>query len=98
GTDVRSLPPTINITGVSVSPPSGASQDFSFPVTYVVTAADNSTKAYTVTVNCGALLSDGGMAMALASAIPSAPPPDSGPPPPDSGSDSGSPPQGCIRN
>jgi hypothetical protein len=101
GTDVRSLTPTINITGVSVNPLSGASQNFSTAVPYVVTAADNSTHTYTVTVDCGPFASDGGVVMApLAPAIPSAPPPDSGPPPPDGGPpppDSGPPPQGCIR-
>ncbi len=50
GTDVKALTPTINITGASVSPASGAAQDFTNPVTYIVTATDGSTKAYTVTV------------------------------------------------
>ena len=52
GTDPTALTPTIIITGKSVSPASGAAQDFTNPagVIYTVTAADNSTKAYTVTV------------------------------------------------
>ena len=52
GTDPTVLTPTIIITGKSVSPASGAAQDFSNPagVIYTVTAADNSTKAYTVKV------------------------------------------------
>src|SRR5205085_11000435 len=50
GTDPSSLTPTIVHTGASVSPTSGASADFTNPVTYTVTAADNSTKDYTVTV------------------------------------------------
>ena len=50
GTAVTALTPTIVITGASVSPASGAAQDFTNPVTYTVTAADGSTKAYTVTV------------------------------------------------
>ncbi|MBP7736622.1 MAG: hypothetical protein KA369_11660 [Spirochaetes bacterium] len=51
GTDVTTLTPTINITGDSVSPASGVTQDFTNPVTYTVTAADNTTKEYTVTVS-----------------------------------------------
>jgi hypothetical protein len=50
GTDLISLTPTITITGESVSPASGVAQDFSSPVVYTVTAADGSTKTYTVTV------------------------------------------------
>jgi hypothetical protein len=46
-----SLTPTIAISGASVSPASGAAQDFTAPVIYTVTAADLTTKAYTVTVN-----------------------------------------------
>jgi hypothetical protein len=50
GTDVTGLTPAITHTGVSVSPASGATQNFSGPVNYTVTAADGSTVAYTVTV------------------------------------------------
>ncbi|MHB9294136.1 hypothetical protein Holit_03262 [Hollandina sp. SP2] len=50
GTDLTSLTPTITIAGVSVSPASGTAQDFSSPVTYTVTAEDNSTAVYTVRV------------------------------------------------
>jgi hypothetical protein len=50
GTSVAALVPTITHTGTSVAPASGAAQDFSAPVTYTVTAADASTKSYTVTV------------------------------------------------
>jgi hypothetical protein len=50
GTDVTGLAPTITHTGVSVSPASGVPHDFTSPATYTVTAADGSTKAYTVTV------------------------------------------------
>ncbi|RUT31541.1 hypothetical protein EJP77_09065 [Paenibacillus zeisoli] len=50
GTDVTNLVPTITHTGVSISPNSGAAQDFSSPVVYTVKAADNSTQTYTVTV------------------------------------------------
>ena len=62
GTDRTSLAPTVVITGVSVSPASGAAQDFSAsettPVTYTVTAADGSTQAYAVTVVEEVVLSD----------------------------------------
>jgi hypothetical protein len=50
GTDITNLVPTVGITGASVSPASGATQDFTSPVTYTVTAADSSTQVYTVTV------------------------------------------------
>jgi hypothetical protein len=49
-TDVTKLAPTIIFSGKSVSPASGAEQDFTNPVTYTITADDNSTKSYTVTV------------------------------------------------
>ncbi len=50
-TDVTALAPTIAISAeATVSPASGAAQDFSAPVTYTVTAEDESTQAYTVTV------------------------------------------------
>lgn len=51
GTDVTFLTPTVQHTGASVSPASKASRDFSSPVEYTVTAADGSTKTYTVTVS-----------------------------------------------
>ncbi|WP_147433444.1 S-layer homology domain-containing protein [Paenibacillus ginsengarvi] len=54
GTDVTSLKPTIAFTGASISPGSGVARDFTSPVIYTVTAADNSTKDYTVTVNAAA--------------------------------------------
>ena len=50
GTSLASLYPTITITGASVNPASGIAHDFTSPVSYVVTAADGSTKTYTVTV------------------------------------------------
>ena len=50
GTDVTSLVPEIIHTGTDVNPPSGAAQDFTFPVTYTVTADDFSTTDYTVSV------------------------------------------------
>ncbi|SHJ79052.1 hypothetical protein SAMN02745216_02253 [Desulfatibacillum alkenivorans DSM 16219] len=53
GTSLMGLTPTIAITGVSVSPASGAAQDFTdgVPVTYTVTAYDTSTQDYGVTIN-----------------------------------------------
>lgn len=50
GTNVGALSPTISHTGSSVSPASGAVQDFSSPVSYSVTAADGSVQSYAVTV------------------------------------------------
>ena len=50
GTAVTSLVPTITHTGASVSPASGAAQDFTGQVTYTVTAQDDSTQDYKVTV------------------------------------------------
>lgn len=54
GTAVTALTPTITTSGSSVSPASGAAQDFTNPVTYTVTAADGSTQAYVVTVKVAA--------------------------------------------
>jgi hypothetical protein len=51
GTDATSLSPAIVHTGASISPASGVPQNFSGPVVYTVTAADSSTKQYTVTVS-----------------------------------------------
>jgi hypothetical protein len=53
-TNVTALTPTITITGATVSPPSGISQNFTSPVVYTVTAADFSTQTYTVTVTVAA--------------------------------------------
>lgn len=50
GTDLSSQTPFISINGSSLSPPSGVPQDFRQPVQYTVTAADGSTRVYTVTV------------------------------------------------
>jgi hypothetical protein len=51
GTAVTALVPTIAVSeGASVSPASGAAQNFTNPVTYTVTAADGSTQAYSVSV------------------------------------------------
>ncbi|QCW99782.1 DUF5011 domain-containing protein [Aggregatimonas sangjinii] len=54
GTDLTTLLPIIGFTGISVSPNSGATQDFSGPVQYTVTAADGSQLQYTVSVNVSA--------------------------------------------
>ncbi len=50
GINITSLKPTVQHTGISVTPASGAVQNFSSPVTYVVTAEDGSTKSYRVFV------------------------------------------------
>ncbi len=50
GTNITNLTPTIVHTGVSMTPVSGASQNFTNPVNYTVTAESNLTKTYSVTV------------------------------------------------
>jgi hypothetical protein len=51
GTDVSDLAPTIEVSEeATVSPASDVSQDFTNPVTYTVTAEDESTQTYDVTV------------------------------------------------
>ena len=50
GTSVTALVPTIVQTGTSVAPLSGVAQDFTVPVTYVVTGSDALTRDYVVTV------------------------------------------------
>jgi hypothetical protein len=51
GTTVTGLVPAITIdTGASIDPASGIAQDFTNPVSYLVTAEDGSTATYTVTV------------------------------------------------
>jgi hypothetical protein len=48
GTDVSSLTPSISVSAnATVSPASGTAEDFSTPVTYTVTAQDNSTRTWT---------------------------------------------------
>ena len=54
GTSVTALVPTVTHTGASLSPASGAAQNFTSPVTYTVTAANGSTQAYTVAVTVAA--------------------------------------------
>ncbi|MGI6607027.1 MAG: DUF5018 domain-containing protein [Peptococcia bacterium] len=49
-TVVTSLTPTIAHSGVSIEPASGQARDFTDPVTYTVTAEDDTTAEYTVTV------------------------------------------------
>lgn len=52
GTDLTKLVPTITLSDkATVSPATGAAQDFSKAVTYTVTAEDGTTQAYTVTVS-----------------------------------------------
>ncbi len=50
GTDLTNITPQITIEGISVSPASGVAQDFSSPITYVVTAADGTSHPYIVSV------------------------------------------------
>ncbi|MDK2834750.1 MAG: hypothetical protein PWR29_223 [Methanolobus sp.] len=50
GTDVKSLVPSIVHNAASVSPASGVAQDFSKPVTYIITAANGTKQNYIVTV------------------------------------------------
>jgi len=55
GTDVTDLVPTIAISlGASIAPVNKVAQDFTNPVEYVVTAADGTTKTWTVTVTVAA--------------------------------------------
>ena len=59
GTNVTKLTPTITVSNnATVSPASGAQQDFTNPVTYTVTAQDSSTQAYTVTVTVSTTAAD----------------------------------------
>ncbi|MCR1024375.1 DUF5018 domain-containing protein [Cellulophaga baltica] len=58
GTNVTALSTSITHTGTSISPASGAAQDFSSPVSYTVTAADGTTQVYSVTVTAPALSSN----------------------------------------
>ncbi|MDR2020149.1 MAG: DUF5018 domain-containing protein [Treponema sp.] len=50
GTDITSLSPVIGFTGNAVAPASETAQDFTDPVSYRVSAADGSTRDYTVIV------------------------------------------------
>jgi len=54
GTDVTALVPTITHSGLSITSSSGIAKDFTSPVIYAVTAEDNSTQEYTVTVTVAA--------------------------------------------
>jgi subtilisin family serine protease len=50
GTNITSLAPTIAHSGKAIYPASSSPQNFTTPVSYTVTAANNSTKTYTVSV------------------------------------------------
>jgi len=50
GTDLTSLIPTVTYLGEALTPASGTPQDFSAPVSYIVTAADGSIGSYRVSV------------------------------------------------
>src|SRR5690606_40738524 len=54
GTNDTALVPIITHTGANISPNTGVAQDFTSPVIYTVTAADSTTKTYTVTVTVAA--------------------------------------------
>jgi hypothetical protein len=58
GTNLNGLTPTITYVGQSVNPASGVAQNFTSPVTYTVTAADNSTLEYTASVQLVDINSD----------------------------------------
>lgn len=59
GTDASALTPTITVSdGAEISPVSGLEQNFTSPVVYTVTAEDESTKDWTVTVTVSSTLSD----------------------------------------
>ena len=60
--NLTALVPTITHNGKSISPASGAAQNFSSPIQYTVTAEDNTTQNYTVTVT----VTDTTLAAALA--------------------------------
>ncbi|GHT91675.1 hypothetical protein FACS1894140_2630 [Spirochaetia bacterium] len=62
GTTVTKIAPQITHTGVSISPASGAPQNFTNPVTYRVTAANGSTRDYRVTVTTSAVPAAGDVA------------------------------------
>jgi hypothetical protein len=51
GTPLTSLVSDITISGDSISPESGTAQDFTSPITYTVTAEDESTKDYLVSTS-----------------------------------------------
>jgi hypothetical protein len=51
GTVVTALSPAIQFIGQSISPAPNTAQDFTNPVTYTVTDANNTTRAYVVTID-----------------------------------------------
>jgi Bacterial alpha-L-rhamnosidase 6 hairpin glycosidase domain len=51
GTSLTALAPTFSHTGISVSPASGSTQNFTNPVHYIVTGPGGVTQDYTVTVS-----------------------------------------------
>ncbi len=55
GTALTALVPSITVSmGATISPDSGVAQDYTAPVSYVVTASDATTKNWTVTVSVAA--------------------------------------------
>jgi len=64
GTDLTTLTPTILVSdGATVSPASGAAENFTNPVIYTVTAQDGSTQNYNVTVTTGTINQANGTAI-----------------------------------
>jgi hypothetical protein len=66
GTDVTGLIPTITYTGETISPASGAAQDFTNPVVYIVTSGTGSTQDYTITVTVASISAKSITAFSLA--------------------------------
>ena len=70
GTSLKGLTPTITTTAnSSISPQSGAAQDFSSPVSYTLTAANGATRTYTVTVYTEGASSGGSSSDSAASSL-----------------------------
>ena len=66
GTDVTGLIPTITYTGETISPASGAAQDFTNPVVYTVTSGTGSTQDYTITITVASISAKSITAFSLA--------------------------------
>lgn len=50
GTNTVNLTPDISYTGINITPASSGSRNFSYPVSYTITAQDGSLKIYTIVV------------------------------------------------
>ena len=71
GTNLHGQTPTIVINASSISPPSRVPQDFKNAGVYTVTAADGSTRVYTVTVTTNEFVAR--FSSSIAKSIPSRP-------------------------